>query len=160
MLVALLLGTIGLGGCGDEPATTQTRTAGGSNAPHKVKWLEVSSPLSPAQWLVSKRDDRLKPANDADVRIVAERLSVANARYRESERMIANRAAQLSDMLAPLGIIESPISILDDLTSIAGEVGQTEGFGAISQHYFNLRVAQVERGEALAVLKARYGPRH
>ena len=91
---------------------------------------------------------------------MAERLSVANARYRESERMIANRAAQLSDMLAPLGIIESPISILDDLTSIAGEIGQTEGFGAISQHYFNLRVAQVERGEALAVLKARYGPRH
>ena len=73
--------------------------------------------------------------------------------------MIANRAAQLSEMLPSRGIVEGPIAILDDLTSIAGEIGQTEGFGAISQHYFNLRVADVRRGEALAMLKTRYGPR-
>lgn len=159
MVAAGLLATAGLGGCGDEVSTDQARTPARGDAAYQVAWLEVSSPLSPAQWLVSRRDDQLKPIGDADVQIVAQRLATANARYRESERMIANRAAQLSEMLASRGIVEGPIAILDDLTSIAGEIGQTEGFGAISQHYFNLRVADVERGEALDMLKTRYGPR-
>ena len=159
VIAAILIGTITIGGCGDEATTEHAKAPASGEPAYTVKWLEVSSPLSPAQWLVSRRDNTLKPADDADVVAVADRLAAANERYREGERMIANRASQLSDMLAPLGIVESPIEILDDLTSIAGEVNQTEGFGAISQHYFNLRVARVERQDALAALKTHYGPR-
>jgi hypothetical protein len=146
-------------GCGDETTPDPSRASDAGSKIYNAKWLDLSSPLTPAQWLVSRNENELKPIGDPEVRRVADSLSSANARYRESERMIANRASQLSDMLAPLGIIESPIAILEDLTSIAGEVGQTEGFGAISQHYFNLRVARVERREALAVLTRHYGPR-
>lgn len=71
--------------------------------------------------------------------------------------MIANRSVQLSDMLKQIGVTERASQILDDLTSIGAEVGQTEGFGAISQYYFNLRAASATRADALSTLKARYG---
>lgn len=158
-LASGLLIPAALVGCGEEGSEHRERSSQGASLPHRAKWLELSNPLSPAQWLVSRKHDQPKPINDAEVQRVAEQLATAHGLYRESERMIANRSAQVSDMLASLGISESPTAILDDLTSIAGEVGQTEGFGSVSQHYFNLRVANIERGEALATLKTRYGPR-
>ncbi len=145
-------------GCSDE-RQDHKRSTSGADAPHKVAWLEISSSITPAQWLASRGDEKPKPINHPEVQVIAEQLATAHELYRESERMIANRSAQISEMLAPHGIQERPVAILHDLTSIAGEVGQTEGFGAVSQHYFNLRVANIERGEALATLKTRYGPR-
>ena len=146
--------------CSDDPADARKgdKSAGVSApAPHQVKWLDLGHQISPAQWLVSRREASLRPADDPEVQRVAARLDTAHGIYRESERMIANRAAQLSDMLAPLGIEESATSLLDDLTGIANDVGMTEGFGAVTQHYFNLRSAKVSRETALADLKARYG---
>lgn len=101
-----------------------------------------------------------KPVNHPEVKRIAGQLVTAHGLYRESERMIANRSAQISEMLSAHGIRERPTDILNGLTGVAGEVGQTEGFGAVSQHYFNLRVANMERDAALATLKTRYGPRH
>ncbi len=147
-------------GCSDERQQEHGRSSHGVDAPHKVAWLEVSSSITPAQWLASRADDKPKPVDHPEVQRIAQQLATAHGIYRESERMIANRSAQLSEMLVPHGINESATDILGDLTRIAGEVGQTEGFGAISQYYFNLRVANIERGEALATLKTRYGPRH
>ena len=145
--------------CSDEASDSRnkTQTPSETAAPHQAKWLDLGHQITPAQWLVSRREASLRPVDDADVRRVAARLDTAHGIYRESERMIANRAAQLSDMLAPLGIEESATSLLDDLTGIANDVGMTEGFGAVTQHYFNLRSANVSRDEALADLKARYG---
>jgi hypothetical protein len=148
-----------LSGCGDaDDGRNQDRRSVSSEAsPHTVKWLEVSSPISPAQWLASRDADRPKPLSDPEVQRIAAVLTAAHSRYRESERMIANRSAQLSDMLKPLGIEESASDILDDLAAVSGELNQTEGFGAISQHYFNLRAAGTSRGDSLATLKDRYG---
>ena len=149
-----------LSACSDEPSDTRTNTAqpaGGATAPHQVKWLDLGHQIAPAQWLVSRHEATVRPVDDPEVRRVAARLDAAHAVYRESERMIANRAVQLSDMLAPLGIEESAPALLDDLTGIANDVGMTEGFGAVTQHYFNLRSAKVTREKALADLKARYG---
>lgn len=150
-----------LAACGDEaPDREAGRTSQrDAAAAHQAPWLEVGSPLTPAQWLASRGEAAPRPVGDPEVKRVAQQLVAAHAVYRESERMIANRAAQLSDMLVPLGIRESATAILDDLTQVAGAVGQTEGFGAMSQHYFNLRAASVGRADALATLKARYGPK-
>lgn len=126
-------------------------------AAHHVKWLDLGHQISPAQWLVSRHETSLRSSDDTEVRRVARTLDGAHDVYRESERMIANRAMQLSEMLKPLGIDESATSLLDDLTSIANDVGMTEGFGAVTQHYFNLRSSNVSREDALATLKARYG---
>ncbi|HEX2842555.1 hypothetical protein [Hyphomicrobium sp.] len=157
-LLAMLV-VVATGACSDERQAEHERSSHGAEAPHKVAWLDVSSTITPGQWLASRKDDKPKPVNHPEVQRIARQLATAHGLYRESERMIANRSAQVSEMLDTHGIRERPTDILDGLTGIAGEVGQTEGFGAVSQHYFNLRVADIERGEALATLKARYGPR-
>lgn len=160
MLIALCAAMGGaMAACSDDSSDTRksAQQTNAAPAPHQVKWLDLGHPFSPAQWLVSRHEPALRPIDDPEVQNVAARLSVAHGLYRESERMIANRAAQLSDMLAPLGIEESAPSLLDDLTGLANDVGMTEGFGAVAQHYFNLRSAKAPRDKALADLKARYG---
>lgn len=158
VLALMFFAGAGLGGCGEDPAPRgERREAASGTGPHTAAWLEVSSPISPAQWLVSRREAGPRPVSDPEVRRVHALLAVAHTRYRESDRMIANRAVQLSDMLDRIGIRESATDVLDDLASLGGEVGQTEGFGAISQYYFNLRAAAVGRADALATLKSRYG---
>lgn len=159
---ALALGALlclAIGGCGDEAPQSQERrnVSGHEIGEHRIKWLEVSSQISPAQWLASRGEATARSINDPEVQRVAILLTEAHKRYRESERMIANRSAQVSEMLEKIGLDENAVHILDDLTGIGGEVGQAEGYGAISQYYFNLRAASVPRAEALATLKARYG---
>lgn len=162
VLLRALAATLALAvaACSDDTASgTRTAVRTGDGVAHKVRWLEVGSQIKPAQWLVSRSEEKLRPPSDPDVKAATSELEAAHAVYRESERMIANRAAQVSDMLADIGIVEPATTVLKDLTHVAGEVGQTEGFGGIAQHYFNLRAANVARSEALATLKARYGPR-
>jgi hypothetical protein len=147
-------------GCGDdEPEKKADRSATQATLPHKEKWLPPGSKISGAQWMASRHLEEVKPVNDPDVQRIAATLDNANKLYRESERMIANRSVQLEGMLKDIGVNEPATDILDDLTRVAGEVGQTEGYGAISQHYFNLRSNNIGRGEALAELKSRYGAR-
>lgn len=159
---ALIVGALSLatlGGCGDEATEYgegQRRNAV-ETSPHKTDWLELSSSLTPAQWLASRGADAPLPLSNPEVQRVTKQLAMAHTRYRESERMIANRSVQLSDMLQQIGLTEGPAQILDDLANIGAEVGQTEGFGAISQYYFNLRAASTTRADALSTLKARYG---
>ena len=158
LAVGALVGGM-LTGCGDDAPTARksAQPASSTMAPHQVKWLDLGHQISPAQWLVSRHEATLRPADDAEVQRVARQLAIAHKVYRESERMIANRAAQLSDMLVPLGIDESAPAVLDDLIGVANDIGMTEGFGAVVQHYFNLRASKVARDEALATLKSRYG---
>jgi hypothetical protein len=153
------LSTAMLSGCGDE--TAEIGDGSQSSAPeaaaYNKDWLELSSAITPAQWLVSRGKKMPAPLGEPEVQRVSQQLAAAHKRYRESERMIANRSVQLSDMLRQIGIAETASQVLDDLVSIGGEVGQTEGFGAISQYYFNLRAASTPRADALSTLKTRYG---
>ena len=109
--------------------------------------------------MASRTLPEVKPLHDPDVKRIASNLDAANKIYRESERMIANRAVQVEDMLKDIGVNEPAAGVLDDLTRVAGEIGQTEGFGAVSQHYFNLRANRIDRAEALATLTSRFGVR-
>ena len=143
----------------DDPKHDKHRvTAQNENASSEA-WLQPGSPLTPAQWLASRNLATPRSIDDPEVKRLAARLDQANKLYRESERMIANRTVQLEAMLHDNGIREPASGILDDLTRIAGEVGQTEGFGAVSQHYFNLRSSNMDRRQALSTLEARYGRR-
>lgn len=149
--------------CGDDATqvrkpTNDTRAAMASDG-KSGNWLELKSDISPAQWLVSRGESRIRSETDPLVQRVAADLASAHAIYRESHRMIANRTVQLQGMLKSIGIEQDAPSILADLLSVPGEIGQTEGFGAVTQHYFNLRSANNGREAALAELKGRYGPR-
>lgn len=145
----------------DEPLEKPTRSdevtaPGGTQA---QRWMPVDSKLTPAQWLAGRKSPEPRPHDDPAVRKLASDLAAANRLYRESERMIANRAVQLEDMLREIGVAEPAANILEDLARLPGEAGQTEGFGAISQHYYNLRANRVDREVALAQLQDRYGKR-
>ena len=150
-----------LAGCGDEQAPRQpTSEAAPSSASEKTgEWLDHKANISPAQWLASRGEASVRPETDERVKLIERDLSRAHAIFRESQRMIANRAVQLESMLRELGSTEDAASILADIMSIPGEVGQTEGFGAVTQHYYILRSNKTERVAALALLKERYGPR-
>lgn len=145
--------------CSDDApnARKNARPATAPPGAHEVTWLDVGSPITPAQWLASRGEDKVRPADDADVARLGKKLAAAHVVYRESERMIANRAVQLSDMLASLGIDEDASTVLDELLEVTNGAGMEEGFGAVSQHYYNLRASKVSRDEALTTLKARYG---
>lgn len=148
--------------CSDDESDRQKpadQPSAAASTSSDKRWMHVDNKLTPAQWLVSQGLDQPKPVNDPDVRNAAATLQEANRLYRESERMIANRAVQLEHMLREIGVQENATSILTDLTRVAGEVGQTEGFGALSQQYFNIRASRIEREPALAELRARYGRR-
>ncbi len=151
--------SLGLAGCGEDAPPSGERRDGGRDGAgaHRVDWLEVSAPISPAQWLASRGEDQPRSLADPEVQRLSARLTEAHTHYRESERMIANRAVQVSEMLGQIGVSETAAHILDDLTGIGAKLGRTEGFGAVSQHYFNLRAAGVAHSEAIATLKARYG---
>lgn len=157
--------TLALTACSDEPPIENkapvkpTSATSSATSPLKRQWLEIHSSTRPAQWVLDWRAPKDRPASDEDLVRVEENLAAAHAIYRESERMIANRAVQLEQMLAKIGVEESAANILEDIASVAGEIGQTEGFGAVSQHYYILRSSRYDRTNALALLKSRYGTR-
>lgn len=156
-LVALT--SCALASCSDEVSDSRTsaRTAPSPPAAHEVSWLDVGSPISPAQWIASRGEETVKPTDDVEVESIAEKLGSLHTVYRESERMIANRAVQLSGMLDSIGIDESASTVLDELLRVADGARMDEGFGAVAQHYYNLRASEVSREEALKTLKSRYG---
>jgi len=154
--VAISLSLV-LAGCSDEPAPQSKSTVKAS--PLQRQWLEINSSIRPAHWVLDWKQPGERSATDPDMQRVQGNLTAAHTIYRESERMIANRAVQLEQMLAKLNVEESAANILEDISSIAGEIGQTEGFGAVSQHYYILRSNQYDRTAALELLKRRYGTR-
>lgn len=148
-------------GCSEDPATVSEPDAQKPTqiAAHDISWLAVDNDLSPAQWLASRNEETLRSLDDPQVHSVKKLLDDAHRLYRESQRMIANRTVQIEAMLAASGHKESAMQVLQDLTGVPGEVGQTEGFGAIGQHYVNLRAEGLGREQALQKLKALYGKR-
>lgn len=159
--LALVTLVASLAACGDEPVSVNPPPAPQTQIPpaHKVSWLEVDSELPPALWLISRDHDALRPANDPEVQRVKKLLDDAHRLYRESQRMIANRTVQIEAMLRAKGHDDSAVMILDDLAAVAGEVGQAEGYGAMGQHYVNMRGNGISREESLAKLKNLYGKR-
>lgn len=159
-IAALALSAVVAGCDEDDPRRDDAKSnANSARGEHREKWLQPNSRLTPAQWLASRNLAEPRSVDDPEVKRIDALLTAANQLYRESERMIANRTVQLEDMLRDIGVAEKASEILDDLMRVAGEVGQTEGFGAVSQHYFNLRSNKASRDEALALLKSRYGRR-
>ncbi len=151
---------LAISACGDETPreASSTPPSAKSEAPHEAKGLDVKNPLTPAQWLASRGEAQARSVGDAKVAEIDANLDMAHRVYRESERMIANRAMQVSDMLKAAGVEEGADDVLADLAAVVGETGQTEGFGAVAQMYHNLRTSGVSRADALAALRMRYGP--
>lgn len=153
---ALLAALLFLPGCEDEnlPAaeTTAPQAAKSPQLP-RLKWLDAHSAITPEQWLASREAKVDLDENDAAVAALRIKLNEAARRFGDPARMIANRAVQLEEMLAEEGIDESAPELIEALSTAATESRMREGFGSLSQHYFNLRKQGVEREAALQQLK-------
>ncbi|MFV0367749.1 MAG: hypothetical protein ACK5KM_04760 [Hyphomicrobiaceae bacterium] len=145
--------------CSEDPGDQTGQAVDTTHQWSETKWLEVTDEVEPEVWLVSREANVDVAPNHPRLPIVRASLQAAAHRFRESPRMIANRAAQLESMLSETDKQESAVQLIGQLTNVVGEAGQTEGFGAISQHYFNMRSSGLDTNAALQRLKTRYGSR-
>lgn len=151
-----------LSACSDEqPDTARKESSSEQAAPSERadEWLELSEGQSPSAWLAARSAAQGKALSTSEAAELEAALATAAARLGESPRMIANRSVQLEAMLRDIGQQQDAIPLIRQLTSAIGETGQTEGFGAISQHYYIMRKGGMSAEEALVDLKRRYGPR-
>lgn len=101
-------------------------------------WLDGQVEMSPQEWLV-KRSKAEVTDEEAEIERAAELLVEAAERFDESYRMIANRAAQLEDMLLEHRINETAVDLLEWFTQLP-TLQTPHSFSALCQYYYNLRV--------------------
>lgn len=100
-------------------------------------WLDGQVEMSPQEWLV-KRSRAEITDEKAEIERTAELLVIAADRFDESHRMIANRAAQLEDMLLEHRIHETAVDRLEWFTKLP-TLQTPHSFSALCQYYYNLR---------------------
>lgn len=144
-----------LPGCEEvtSPETTTAQQTTKSPELPRLIWLDAHSKTTPERWLASREAKVDLDENDPAVVALRVKLNEAAQRFGDAVRMIANRAVQLEEMLAEEGISEHAPELIETLSSAATETRQREGFGSLSQHYFNLRKQGVGREVALEQLK-------
>lgn len=146
-------------GCGDEHVPDQhAQQRSGIIASAQPNWLDATSDIEPAVWLIAREKDA-GGNNGADDEVALRRSLVAIAAlYKDDPRMIANRAVQIEIMLDPSDGRESAIWLINNLGKVITEPGRIEGFGALGQQYYNMRKAGLSEQDALADLSRRYKP--
>jgi hypothetical protein len=144
-----------LGGCDDPPHETPppgvaSLSQGAALADRR--WLEVKDDVAPAVWLASREGARDAATDEPAVSEMRAILVEADRRYYEGQRMIANRAVQVEEMLAENGVRESARSVIEGLVGIA-VVEERAGFGEACQHYATARIQGASRTAALGALR-------
>ncbi|HUD40707.1 MAG TPA: hypothetical protein VMR06_01790 [Dokdonella sp.] len=139
--------------CGEEapPPRTAAAPTVPAEAAEASAWLGAHDPTPPARWLIDHLPDPARVAGPTPEDVTVQLLAAAD-RYRETPRMIANRAVQLQTMLAEEGIGEDASSLLTLLARLPPD--NRVSFSADCQHYYNLRVQGLDREQALARLAA------
>ncbi|PWB95553.1 hypothetical protein [Methylosinus sporium] len=119
------------------------------------KWLTPIDRVDPAYWLAARKSGGAPVDEGREARLRAA-LEVGAAHFLESPRMLANRTAQLADMMAEIGAAEDEAESIESLARVAAATGSKQTFGDLCQHYFNLRKQGATRDSALADLRERY----
>jgi hypothetical protein len=155
---------LALAGCPSEaPPEPRERVAAppGDDAARKdlalKSWLQPTDSDDPDVWLASRDAGHDVAPGDPAVAQWRAILTDADARFGETDRMIANRAVQLEAMLREIHVKQSAREIVADFAPLAA-TGSRSGFSDLCQHYYNLRVQGLTRAAALAALR-REAPR-
>lgn len=156
----VFLAAILAGGCDNNSETAQdqeTFSPAEVEPLHRKPWLDKLDTTAPELWLASRKMQADVGETHPAVASIRQQLAVAHEHFGDTSRMIANRSVQLEGMLSAEGVDESALELLEALSSISPRVQNTGGFGAVCQHYFNLRKSGETRQAALSALRARYG---
>lgn len=155
----ILLSALVTTGCGDEqPRERAVEHRSGIMKPGAApNWLGARDEIEPVEWLLAR--EKLAGINiaEGDEAKLKTALAAASALFRGEPRMIANRAAQLEEMLRPEGGNETAIWLITELTGVVAGPGRVESFGAVGQQYYNMRKAGFTGEKALKELSKRYG---
>ena len=135
-ILSLLL-MLSLGGCEGSDAVPEMETAPIVDEDKIPLWLDGQVEMSPQEWLVKRRRAAVTDER-AEIERTAELLVIAADRFDESHRMIANRAAQLEDMLLEHRINETAVDRLEWFTKLP-TLQTPHSFSALCQYYYNLR---------------------
>ncbi|ATQ68954.1 MULTISPECIES: hypothetical protein [Methylosinus] len=119
-------------------------------------WLRRDE-ADPAIWLASKEQGRAASPTDPRVETLNRALARADASFLESARMVANRTAQLADMLAEAGMKEDYASLIEQLSAVVDAKRGKATYGELCGYYFSLRRGGADRAETLRILKERFG---
>jgi hypothetical protein len=158
--IAVLLGCFGLlTACDDGKGRGAPPSSDAVRIEDKTPgaWMRRDDDRDPAVWLASKEAGRPAAPTDARVAQLKRALELADAYFLESERMVANRTAQLAEMLAADSMPEDYATILDELSAVVNAKFGKATYGELCQYYFSLRRSGAERPKALQILKERYG---
>ena len=128
-----------------------------ANVKTPQSWIRRNDDADPAIWLASKGVGHPLSADDPTVERVRRAFQTAATRFLESDRMVANRTAQLAAMLAEDGKPEDPAALIEGLASVVDPKHGKETYGELCQFYFTLRHGGADRDAALMQLSARYG---
>lgn len=147
-----------LSGCGEPEQGGESRRSDVIAADHEERstWLGATDRTDPAVWLASQGRDRQLDPNDPEALEMRRLLAVAGRRFLESDRMLANRTAQLAEMLSLDGRPESHAALLSSFSAIVEGTQAKVTYGDLCQFYLNLRRAGMQRGEALQSLAGHY----
>jgi hypothetical protein len=122
-------------------------------------WLSPTDGTDPARWLAGREAGHSVPAGSDSVRALQDALAEARTVFIEDPRMIANRTAQLEQMLAEIGKTERSASLLTGFSAVAARRGRHKSlYGEMCQHYFNTRARGIDHAAALALLADRFAP--
>lgn len=148
-LVALLVA-----GCDEEESKVRrdAPVAGSQTDAAADSWLALGDETPPEVWLASQAAGRALDGADPSVDDYRRLLADAAGRFNETPRMIANRTVQLEAMLAEHRIDEDARLIISGFLASSGSGARRSDYGALCQHYFNLRTTGVDRQAALTVL--------
>jgi hypothetical protein len=119
-------------------------------------WLRPTDRTEPAIWLARREAGAEVGEREPAVERIRAALLAAQAHFLETDRMLANRTAQVGQMLAADGHAEDFAQLISSLVEVAATAGQKQTYGELCQHYYNLRHSGVERDEALRMLASRY----
>ena len=128
-----------LSACDQNSDVSQMSTAAPAIDESKVPvWLDARVGMTPQHWLV-KRSLAEVMDEEAEVERARKLLIIAANKFKESPRMIANRVAQLEDMLLENNINETAVNLLEWFTNLP-DVQTPHNFSALCEYYYNLRI--------------------
>lgn len=136
VLLSLLL-MLSLSACDQTDDIPQMEAAPVVDESEIPMWLDGQVEMSPQEWLV-KRSRAEVVDEQAEIERTAGLLITAADRFDESHRMIANRAAQLEDMLLEHRINETAVDLMEWFTKLP-TLQTPHSFSALCQYYYNLR---------------------
>ncbi|KKN39657.1 hypothetical protein LCGC14_0741330 [marine sediment metagenome] len=110
-------------------------------------WLDGRVDMSPQQWLI-KRSTETITDEKAQAEQAEKLLIIASNKFDENPRMVANRVAQLEDMLLEHNINETAVHLLEWFTQLPN-TKTPHNFSALCQYYYNLRIQGKSKDEII-----------